>query len=333
MAFGLKKVFSKNDEDGHWQVQDSETIPLAVAKEAFYRYLYSTTNSTSATPDKGKGKTLTVPQKLVVDVTLQSLQKRDTRAKAVPRLPYVIPKLLKSLRDPNSSAKDYVDIINKDPVMASAVLKLANSVYFNPIGRRIHEIDQAVVKLGIDGLRTVLSAAVMQPIIQKNSAYFSQSGQRIWQHSLTCAVACEIIAEHRHVEKFKVYVLGLIHDIGKITLFSELSKQFKINNEEVQPGYSAFVPALKKLSIPLSFWIAKDWEMSDSLCTALADQNKLIEGKDVSKFGHVLYQANYAAELYAAVYPINPKKAKKALTDLELPEHLFEAFEQLQKEI
>lgn len=323
MAFRLSKVFSKHHQNESWIHQESALIPFAVSQEAFYRFLYSKSVETK----------LSIPQKLVIDVTLQSLQKKEFRNKAIPRLPYIIPRLLKSLRDPDSSAKDYVEIIDKDPVMATAVLKLANSVYFNPIGRRIHEIEQAVVKLGIDGLRSVLSAAVMQPILQKDSAYHSKSGKRIWQHSLCCAVACELIAEYRRIDKFKVYVLGLIHDIGKITIFSELCKQFKLNNEDVEPGYDAFVPPLKKLSTGLSYLIAKDWELSEDICEALGDQLKLTPGKELSSYGYILAQANYAAEIYACVYPLKPRKALKALDDLDLPRELFDAFDQLQSEI
>ncbi len=323
MSFNLSKVFSKADPEVKWTVQDSLHIPVAVSREAFYRYLYA----------KDGDQTLTVPQKLVVDVTLQSMQKKEVREKAVPRLPYVIPRLLQSLRDPDSSAKNYVEIIDKDPVMASSVLKLANSAYFNPIGRRIHEIEQAVVKLGIEGLRSVLSAAVMQPIIQRDSAYFSKSGQRIWQHSLCCAVACELIAAHRRTETFKVYILGLIHDVGKITIFSELCKQFKLNGETVTPGYTAFVPPLKSLSAGLSYLIAKDWGMPKEISDALAEQIKIADGQEVSIFGHILYQANLAAEIYNTVYPRKPKKAQAVLEELDLPINLFEAFEELAQEL
>ena len=324
MTFSLSKVFSKSDSASEkWRIQDSNRIPNVISREAFYRHLF----------ERDDQQTLSVPQKLVVDVTLQSLQKKEFRQKAIPRLPYIIPRLLQSLRDPNSSAKDYVDIINKDPVMATTVLKLANSAYFNPIGRRIDDIDYAVVKLGIDGLRSVLSAAVMQPIIQKDSAYYSESGQRIWQHSLCCAVACEQIATHRNIDRFKVYVLGLIHDIGKITLFSELCKQFKLNGESVSPGYGAFVAPLKKLSPALSYWIAKDWDMPKEICDALADQLKAGKEQELSPFGHILFQANLASEIFASVYPIKPKKALSVLDELDLPDSLFDSFEQLTKEI
>lgn len=323
----LSKVFSKNTQNEEKErnliVTEPKLFTLAHSQEAYYRYLYP----------KDTTQRLTVPQKLVVDVVKGSLQKKEVRARAVPRLPTVIPKLLKSLRDPDSSAKHYVEIINKDPVMSAAVLKLANSVYFNPIGKRIHDIERAVVKLGIDGLRSVLSAAVMQPIIQRDSPYFSHTGQKMWHHSLNCAVACEIIAEHRDLEKFKVYVLGLVHDIGKTTLFSELCKQFKKNGEEVKPGYNAFVPIMKVMGHAVSYWVSKDWELPEEVCAALAEQAAIKPGAKVSPFAHVLYQANMIAEVYVTVRHRNEKLANEILEQLEVPSHLYDTLDSLSKEV
>lgn len=327
MALQLSNVFkrsvlSKKDSD-KLVVIEPKLYGIAESQEAYLRYLYP----------KDTEQTLTIPQKLVVDVVKNSLQKKEARNKAVPRLPTVIPKLLRSLRDPDSSAKHYVDIINKDPVMSAAVLKLGNSVYFNPIGKRIDDIERAVVKLGIDGLRSVLSAAVMQPIIQRDSPYFSQSGQRMWHHSLCCAVACELIAEHRKMEKFKVYVMGLVHDIGKTTIFSELCKQFKLNGEDVQPGYNAFVPLMKVLSPAVSYWVAKDWELPKEVCTAMAEQTNIQADNKISAYGQLLYQANLVSEAYVTLLPQNEHRAQKVLDDFDLPSDLYQKLAQLSKEV
>lgn len=328
MVMNLSKVFSKkkadtDEDEGKLEVTEPSLYSLTRSEEGFYRHLYP----------KNTVQKLSVPQKLVVDVVKTSLQKKEFRQKAVPRLPTVIPKLFKSLRDPEASAKHFVEIINKDPVMSAAVLKLANSVYFNPTGSRIDEIERAVVKLGIDGLRSVLSAAVMQPIIQRNSAYFSQTGLKMWNHSLNCAVACEIIAQHRNMEHFKTYVMGLVHDIGKTTIFSELCKQFKANGEDVKPGYNAFVPIMKVLGNPVSFWIAKDWELPDEICIAIAEQAKIKPGAKVTPFAHVLYQANLVAEANATIRQQNKDLAQKILEELDLPENTFELLDQLSKEV
>lgn len=326
MALNITKVFSRSDsnkDEDKLEVIEPASCSLTSLKEIYFFYLF---------PKNTESK-LTVLQKLVLDMVKTSLQKKEVREKAVPRLPSVIPKLLRSLRDPDSSVKDYVEIINKDPVMSAAVLKLANSVYFNPISRRIDDIEQAVVKLGIDGLRSVLSAAVMQPIIQKDSAYFSHTGQKMWLHSLATAVACELIAEHRGMERFKVYIMGLVHDIGKMTIFSELCKQFKQNGEEIKPGYNAFVPMLKVLGPAVSYWIAKDWGLPKDICTALAEQTNIQGGNKVSSYAHLLYQANAAAESYVTIRHQSEPLAAKILEELDLPADLYEKLDLLSREV
>ena len=59
-------------------------------------------------------KPLSVPQKLVQSVVKQTLDNKDRRIKAVPRLPSIIPKLIQTLRDPKAAVIDYIKIINKD---------------------------------------------------------------------------------------------------------------------------------------------------------------------------------------------------------------------------
>lgn len=324
MALGLSNVFSSAAKPKAIEVTEPKIYSIKNAQEAYYRYLFP---SNTEHP-------LSLPQKLVIDVVKEALQKKPARQKAVPHLPHVIPRLMRSLRDPDSSVRDYVEIINKDPVMTAAVLKLGNSVYFNPIGKRIDDIERAVVKLGLEGLRAVLSAAVMQPIIQRESAYFSQCGQRMWQHSLTTAVCSEVIAKLRGQETFKVYLLGLVHDIGKITIFSELCKQFKKNGEEIPPGYNAFVPLMKILSPAVSYWVAKDWDLPSEICKALAEQVNIQPGTKVSSFAHTLYQANMVAEVYTtAFHGKNKKLAHNVLAGLDLPSNIFETLDSISVEL
>ncbi len=323
----LKKLIHKDAEslcgNQSYAFIEPTEFSLQDANNLYYDYLF-----------EGRAETrLTVPQKLVIELTANHLKKKEHRAHAVPRLPSIIPKLLRSLRDPNSSAKDYVEIINKDPAMSAAVLKLANSAYFNPIGSNIDEIDRAVVKLGIDGLRSVLSAAVMQPIIQRDSPYFNQTGQRLWMHSLNCAVACEVIGSVRKMDRYKVYLLGLVHDIGKIALFCELCKQFKLNGEKEPPTTHAFMPLMKKLSAQLSYWIACDWELPIDICEALRQQIGLNVETELSCYGHLLYQANLATELYAVTPKNKRSQLDTVLHSLRLPADLWDKLDSVSTQL
>ncbi|MEE8059347.1 MAG: HDOD domain-containing protein [Pseudomonadales bacterium] len=329
----FRSIFSSEDNskasrtisDGIEVVQPS-TFSLLTAQYGFYTTILGNIDDQ---------KPLTVPHKLVLGAVEKSLANQDKRIKAVPRLPSIIPKLLQSLRNPKASAKDYVKIINKDPAMSTAVLKLANSVYFNPISKRVTSIETAVVKLGIEGLRTVLSAAVMQPVIERQSYYYTEFGHKLWTHALCCAVTCELIARQRGLEPFKAYLLGLVHDIGKITIFSQLSNQFQLNAKQDQPGYAAFAPLMQSTSEMLSYTIAKDWELPEEICSALEQQINLTTSNQIGPYAHVLYQANLACEIYAIVQEDESQQdaAQQALVDMALPSDLFERLDSISVEL
>ncbi|MFA7553793.1 MAG: HDOD domain-containing protein [Spongiibacteraceae bacterium] len=302
------------------------TFSITTAEHSFYSTLIDSID------DK---KPLSTPQKLVISVVEKSLENQAKRIKSIPRLPSVIPRLLHSLRDPDASSSDYVSIINKDPAVSTAVLKLANSVYFNPIAKRVTSIETAVIKLGINGLRTVLSAAVMQPVIQRQSHYYADFGHKLWRHSICCAVACEVIAKRHQLEPFKAYLLGLVHDIGKITLFSELNKQLQLNQPQDQPGYAVFVPLMQSRSAKLSHTIAKDWSLPEDICEALQQQVNLEPGTVIGPYAHVLYQANIACEIYATtqVDDTQLEAGLTALEDMSLPADLFEQLDLINKQL
>jgi HD-like signal output (HDOD) protein len=326
-----KKPGTSNEQHHADGIEVLEPVGFSISQcqHDFYRSIFGESDASA---------TLSVPQRLVLDVTTKTLQDKNQRLKAVPRLPSVIPRLLQSLRNPNSSAKDYVDIINKDPAMSAAVLKLANSVYFNPREKRISGIEIAVVKLGIDGLRSVLSAAVMQPVIRCKSSYFSNFGHKLWDHSLCCAVSCEIIARQRGLEPYKAYLLGLVHDIGKITLFSELSTQFNINNEPNPPGYSAFVPLMSAHSAKLTHTIAEDWQLPIEISSALEQQVDLQPGQQLGPYAHLLYQANLACEIYMLSKSVEADDSlqdaiKLALQQMTLPPELFQQLDSLSVQV
>ncbi len=276
-------------------------------------------------------KKLSVPETLVLQVVEDNLKSPDYRIKAVPRLPSVVPQLLKSLRDPNSSANQYVDIIKQDPVIASTVLKMANSAYFNPSNQYIDSFQRAVVTLGIQGLRSLLSTAVMQPIIHCKSTYFMQFGKKLWNHSLCCAVACQILANQRGQDPFKAYLLGLSHDIGKITLFTQLVKQFKLNEEEKTPPVHAFIKLMDKIDLELSYCVAKDWGFPEDILKGMKDQIQNDRFDTMSSLGMTLYQANQACEAYLLnrAEKLSDQEAAQLLESLKLPADLYEQLDTL----
>ncbi len=235
---------------------------------------------------------LNVPEKLVGQAVEQQLRDPAQRAAAVPRLPTVIPQLLKQLRDPNSSAREYVAIITQDPVVATAVLRVANSVYFNPYRKALDNFERAVAALGIVRLRMVLSAAALQPVLLNRG---DNLPQQIWDHSLACAICCQHLAERENVDAFKAYLTGLVHDIGVVTLYNHaqmLSREFL---GDKTPSATLLKQLFAQWSQLLAFWIAQDWKLPEEVVRALAEQG---EAKQKTPLALILRRSNQLCEAY-----------------------------------
>lgn len=250
------------------------------------RYLQWLLGGTAATSGLG------VPEKLVRQVVEQQLRNAELRRAAVPRLPTVIPLLLKQLRDPNASARDYIAIIRQDPVVASAVLTYANSAYFNPYRKQVDNFEQAVATLGINGLRLVLSTAVLQPLVRGRG---DSLPQRIWDQSFICAICCQQLAEIEQLDPFKAYLLGLLHNIGAVTLYNQAQQQSEQHLQVAQPAANLLLQLIEQWGQPLAFWIVQDWKLPEEIVRALGAPSEKPVGSDLAT---VLLRASHFGEAY-----------------------------------
>jgi HD-like signal output (HDOD) protein len=195
-----------------------------------------------------------------------------------PRLPLVVPQLLRSLRNVNSSAAQQAEIISQDPTIASSVLRAANSPRFNNAGVPIDSFQRAIVALGNNEVRGILSTVAMQPIMEISSKHYRMFGRHIWQHALSSAVCAQLLARQRGVDPFQAYMAGLIHNIGACTVFIQLMREAE--NEQV-PSPVLLYRAIDRLGADTSIRLARLWEFDSDIVCALEE----IERSDDSKSG------------------------------------------------
>ncbi len=242
-------------------------------------------------------ETLSTPEKIVGQAVEQLLRNSEQRAAAVPRLPTLLPLLLKQLRDPLASSRDYATLIMQDPLISPTVLRVANSVYFNPYRKSLDNFERVVADLGVVKLRMVLSAAVMQPVLLGPAETLPQ---RVWQHSLDCAAACQNLAQREGVDPYLAYLTGLIHDIGVVTLYNQVLQMQREYLGAAQPGRTLLQGLIGNWGKTLAVSIAEDWQLPDEVRQALGAQ---VDAENDSALGRVLRRANgicEAREVYRA---------------------------------
>ena len=147
----------------------------------------------------------------------------------LPTLPVVIPRLLRLMESGRSSAADVTKAISQDPALASRILRVSNSAYYG-FSRRIASLERAVALLGFNMVKSLaLSIGVIRGLPSgKGSPSFSREG--LWVHSLAVATAMKELGGRlgkRDADGY-LFIVGLLHDIGKVVLdqfFSELFRQ------------------------------------------------------------------------------------------------------------
>lgn len=236
----------------------------------------------------------------------------------LPRLPAIMPRIMATLRDSDASRQELVNIIREDPAIAASVLRLSNSSLYNS-QRKITSIEQAVTQLGITGLRQLVSAAVMQPIVQVHSPLYAKFGKLLWEHSLLCAGYAEDLAAYQQEDRFKAYLLGLLHDVGAKVIFTHIEKLYRTGKLTSEPSTGILFALLHTHALQLSADIARFWDLPDDLVFALEDQAH--EDAPPDMLGIILSCANELSELdlLRQLKMMNDEDVATQLQTLQLP--------------
>ncbi len=153
----------------------------------------------------------------------------------LPTLPAVVPKILRLLEDENSTVSDLSDTISRDPALSSNILKVANSAYYG-FSREISGLEKAILLLGYKMVRSLaLSVGVVNTLAGKEKCrHFSR--EALWIHSLGSATVMDELGKRfsNGNETGHLFVIGLLHDVGKIVLDLFFTEPFQEAMEEAQ---------------------------------------------------------------------------------------------------
>lgn len=121
-----------------------------------------------------------------------------------------------TLRDPEADLGRVAQVIGVEPLISSKLLRLANSVAYNPSGRPILDLPAAITRLGFDVVRTTSLAVTMDQMLKsRNLAAFDDLARRAWEHSLEVAAIARVLARRiGRINPDEAMLAGLVHDIG-----------------------------------------------------------------------------------------------------------------------
>jgi HD-like signal output (HDOD) protein len=151
------------------------------------------------------------------DIVKQTVGKIDK----LPSLPRVYSQLMVALSNENTSTDDVGRILKQDMAICAKTLQVVNSAFFR-LPRAIGKIEEAVRYLG---LTTVKHIALAVEVFQRGKSHSQPplgfSMEALQQHSLLVGeVASGFFSDKQTKED--AFVVGLLHDIGKLLIAVEL---------------------------------------------------------------------------------------------------------------
>ena len=155
------------------------------------------------------------------------------KPKYAPRRPMQLPKLMRAINDETASRGELSQIIAGDPALAGNLLRLANSPFYRHGREPIESLDHAVAILGIEGLRSMIAAALLQPVFRTSGGSFAHFGEITWEHSLYAAGAAEGHASLiDNADPFAAQLLALVLGLATIVVFS-LSRDMYLAHQKL----------------------------------------------------------------------------------------------------
>jgi HD-like signal output (HDOD) protein len=233
----------------------------------------------------------------VISATADVLQGASTEDRYTPRRPSLLPQLLRAVNDEDVSRRELVAIISKDPSLVGNLLKMANSSFYRVSTQAVESIDRAVVILGNDGIRSLIAAALAQPIFQIRGGDFPKFPQIAWEHTFRTASAT--VTHTAIVEKsdpFAAQLLGLVAGMAGIVVFRVALDQYEAR-PKLHPHPGVMASLLDTQSVAVAKRISVSWGLSDRIIAALDDQTTAVAADRQTALGRSLTFGRLASAL------------------------------------
>ncbi len=135
-------------------------------------------------------------------------------------------RVMKAVENPDLGLSDLAKIVVAEPLLSAKVIRLANSVALNPTNQTVRDVKQAVMRVGMDPIKSLAMVLVMDQLRQsQRHSGTRELSNRLWERSIHVAALSFVIA--RKLTKLnadEAMFAGIVHDLGRFYLLSRAAE-------------------------------------------------------------------------------------------------------------
>ncbi|NTV41991.1 MAG: HDOD domain-containing protein [Syntrophobacteraceae bacterium] len=184
----------------------------------------------------------------------------------LPPLPTALQRLVEIIQSEMGSLNDLERVIRYDQGLAARVLRIANSTYYGSRGQ-IRTIARALVLIGFEQAKRVCLCALLMELFSSGKALDPADREILWKEAFaTAKFAGEIASRRPWVTPEEAYVLGLLHDIGRLVMAVYLPQHYQAVRElarhrKIPSWYAETEYGLSHSMI--GKWVAVKWSLPE----------------------------------------------------------------------
>ena len=175
------------------------------------------------------------------------------------------------------SAAELATLIEADPVLASEVLRSANSSFFRGLGD-VARVRGAIVRLGGRSIAALAVAASQKRVYSASSPRIKNRLVHLWRHASATAYGCRWLANRLGLREREdeAFLAGLLHDVGKLSILRAIEE---LAGEEASDGLlpdAVIDAALRQLHSGHGSELLAGWNIPEVFCEVAAHHHDFV---------------------------------------------------------
>ncbi|MHB8905876.1 MAG: HDOD domain-containing protein [Melioribacteraceae bacterium] len=213
-------------------------------------------------------------------------------------IPKLLTEVLELLNDQYTSPHILSKAISKDQSVVLKLLTIANSPFYG-LTKRVSSIEFAIMILGYDEIRNIVSAlSLMESMKNKSDQYLDQ--KNFWMHSYITATISKKIAMDFGLEKSgEAFLAGLLHDLGISVVHRFMHSDF-VNICDLVTNGASYLDAEKQvLGIDhqtVGEMLLKNWNIPELICNIVKNHHSPNLSQEAPVLSSVVHLADYMTQ-------------------------------------
>ncbi|MFH1148188.1 MAG: HDOD domain-containing protein [Pseudomonadota bacterium] len=211
----------------------------------------------------------------------EEIYNRIKSCEFLPSLPHVVAELMQATLSDSTSAGDIAKIIQKDPSLTGHVLKVVNSSFYG-LSRKITSPSQAIIVLGLRAVQNISLTASVFRTFHNTKTRGTFSMEQFWWHSVVCTLTIKhLSARLGFSNEDEAFVAGLLHDIGKLVLYTGFPDDYEAIIKQYRNGENLFDLEESFFGVnhaDVGGWLLESWNLQPFLIDAVRYHHRDLEG-------------------------------------------------------